>query len=445
MPDPMGAQLLAALGQLEQSQWWPKERIEAFQRRQLKALIQHARENVPWYRDNWANLPSSESLVEDACAWHALPLLERGTIQANEQTLISERLPRNHGSLAIQRTSGTTGEPLSVRSTAVTRFLWLVYGLRYHRWQGRDESRRLAFTRLRSDSSEPLIQKRPVWGRPVGMLYKTGPALQLDPRAPVDEQLRHLTAFRPAYLNLYPSVLWELMLLADKKGVRLPHVRGIYTYAEPVDPDLRELCRQVWGVKISDFYSTRELGAVAMQCPQSGLYHIQAENLLVEVLDESGAPCGPGETGDVVVTPLSSFGMPLIRYRLGDRAEVGEPCPCGRGLPTLARITGRTLNLFIAPDGRRIMPHISIQLWRSILPVRQGQLAQVSPDTVEVRIAMDRAPTPEEEVALKQLVLKEMLGYPYRIEIKRFNELERLPSGKFEAMVCEFAADCQNI
>ena len=125
------------------------------------------------------------------------------------------------------------------------------------------------------------------------------------------------------------------------------------TFGEILEPVCRATCQQVFGVKVVDMYSSQEVGYIALQCPEHEHYHVQAENLLVEVLAEDGRGCGPGEVGRVVVTTLHNFAMPLLRYDIGDYAEVGASCPCGRGLGVLTRILGRQRNLLVLPDGRR--------------------------------------------------------------------------------------------
>ena len=104
-------------------------------------------------------------------------------------------------------------------------------------------------------------------------------------------------------------------------------------------------------------YSSQEVGYIALECPTGESYHVQAENVLVEVLDDQDRPCSPGDVGRVVVTALHNFATPLLRYDIGDYAEVGAPCPCGRGLPALRRIMGRQRNMALLPTaaaaGRR--------------------------------------------------------------------------------------------
>jgi phenylacetate-CoA ligase len=166
--------------------------------------------------------------------------------------------------------------------------------------------------------------------------------------------------------------------------VHLPDLRAVLTYGEPVSADVHAACRDTWGVPVQDIYCCEEQGYIATQCPLYEHYHVLSETILVEVLNEQGRPCAPGQLGRVVLTPLHGFAMPLLRYAIGDYAEVGGPCPCGRGLPVLQRIPGRERNQVVLADGRHTWPDISA-LWAAIRDVEQIQLIQRSPHQVEVR------------------------------------------------------------
>src|SRR5262249_57510260 len=120
---------------------------------------------------------------------------------------------------------------------------------------------------------------------------------------------------------------------------------------------------------------------------------VQSENLLLEVLDERGRPCGPGETGRVVVTTLHNFAMPLIRYAIGDYATVGPPCPCGRGLPVLTRIMGRARNMLTLPDGKQIWPYFAGENLSGLAPTRQYQLVQTSRTPLPLHTAAHPSPS----------------------------------------------------
>ena len=144
---------------------------------------------------------------------------------------------------------------------------------------------------------------------------------------------------------------------------------------------------------VHDNYTSREVGYMALQCPEHDHYHVQSEGVYLEILDESGRQCRAGEVGRVVVTPLHNFAMPLIRYDVGDYAEVGEPCPCGRGLPVLTRILGRQQDVLTLPTGEQrwtLLGSSDVKAFMEMAPIRQYQFAHVARDTIEVRLAVFR-------------------------------------------------------
>ena len=166
------------------------------------------------------------------------------------------------------------------------------------------------------------------------------------------------------------------------------------------------------------------------------MYHIMSESLLVEVLDEHGNPCLPGQVGRVVITDLHNFATPLIRYDNGDYAEAGTACPCGRGLPTLKRIAGRERNMLLLPDGRR-WPAIGNYRVREIAPIRQYQIIQRNRETIEVRLVSDTPLTDGQETRLKE-VIHESLEFPFQLQFVYFpGNIPRGPGGKLEEFICE--------
>jgi phenylacetate-CoA ligase len=135
-----------------------------------------------------------------------------------------------------------------------------------------------------------------------------------------------------------PSNLAALAEQARSDNIQLPSLKYLKTMGEVVSPEIRDICREVWGLKVVDIYSCRELNILGLQCPETDHYHVQSERIILEVLDKDGRPCGLGETGRVVLTDLHNYAMPFIRYEIGDFAEVGGDCICGRSLPVLTRV-----------------------------------------------------------------------------------------------------------
>ena len=162
---------------------------------------------------------------------------------------------------------------------------------------------------------------------------------------------------------------------------------------------------------------------------------MQAENALVEVVDDAGRPCAPGEVGRVLVTSLNNFATPLIRYELGDYAEVGEPCSCGRGLPVLKRVMGRYRNLLTLPDGTRRWPRLGYETsLQSIAPIELMQMIQTAAEEIRVRLVMERALDAAETERLTAFIQKN-LGYPFRLSFDHVDTIRNPSNAKFEQFI----------
>ncbi len=340
IPQPHSAAQLAVLFELNESQWQAPDQIEAWQFRQLEHVVRHAHKEVPFYRKCFdaLNLDPRGAISRDQ--WRVLPLLTRRDLQLSGSELHSRNVPDGHGPVTSAATSGSTNAPVTTLGTSVTEFFWRVLTLREHFWHRRDFSQRFAAIRYSKDqrAQPPDGQVSDNWGAATAGVIKTGPAFLLDIHSTVEEQASWLLRVDPAYVLGYPSALLGIARLFEQQGHQLQQLREVRTFGEILEPECRAVCQRVFGVKIVDMYSSQEVGYIALQCPEHEHYHVQSENVLVEVVDQAGKPCMTGEVGKVVVTTLHNFAMPLLRYDIGDYAEVGAPCPCGRGLPVLKRI-----------------------------------------------------------------------------------------------------------
>jgi phenylacetate-CoA ligase len=250
---------------------------------------------------------------------------------------------------------------------------------------------------------------------------------------PIPAQVDVIEARSPHYLLTYPSNARALCRYAQAHPVRLPDLQAVHTYGEPLTPDVRDACRETWGAPVRDVYSCEELGFIALQCPRHEHYHVQSESVLVEILDGEGRPVPPGGIGEVVLTSLHNFAMPLLRYAIGDYAEAGGPCPCGRGLPVLTRVLGRRRNQVALPDGRRSWPDIGA-IWAAIPGVDQIQVIQRRPDHVEVRFARP-SPLSAPEVPVVGERIRAALGHPFHLTFIGPEPIPRQPNGKYETFV----------
>lgn len=422
IPSTRHAATLALLFQMESSQWLPEAALRARQSMQLRELLTHARRHCRYYRDR---------LPTDVAAWDTIPLLTRHDLQSHFDALLADTYPQAHGKTFDITTGGSTGEPVTVRRTQLTQLFWEASTLRDHLWHRRDFSATQAIIR---QFPAPVQSSRPgQWGSGV---FRSRPAWHLPISTDVDTQLRWLQSVNPDILLTYPPNLEALIARMRRDGVTLPRLREVRTISGMVTPALRDLCQATLGLPLTDLYSAQEVGVIALQCPNSGLLHPQSDHLLVEVLDAQGQPCREGEIGQVVVTDLHNFAMPLIRYALRDWAEVGPVCPCGRGLPTLCAVKGRTRNMALSPDGKPFWPVLESRRFVDAIPnLRQYQFVQTACDAITATLVCQPAPDDNQLKAL-QAALEQALGHVYRWTWQiQGTELPLTASGKFEEFV----------
>jgi len=437
LPGRGGAPLLSVLFQLEQSQWWPAEKMRGHQFHQIERLCNYAARNNPFLvaRLDAAGIGADTALSDDV--WRSLPVLTRDDVQKAGDQLQCNKTPKGHGRTQQSTTTGSTGKPVTVRRTELMNFYWAAFTLRDHMWRKRDLS--ATFATIRYDRSARAAYPKGIisqnWGSPAG-LFNTGAAAKLTITTPIADQAEWLARQNATYLSTNPSNLGELLRYSEETGANYPTLREVQTLSEVLDPALRGECRRLWDIEIADMYSTQETGYIALQCPESENYHIQSETALIEILDADDRPCAAGEVGRVVVTPLHNFATPLLRYDIGDYAETGAACPCGRGLPVLTRIMGRARAMLTLPNGARTWPLMGGSRFAEIAPVRQYQFTQKSRTNIEARLLVERPLTGDEEEKLRDRTLAR-LGHPFEIEFSYVKQIARKAGEKYEEFKSE--------
>jgi len=440
VPSPMGAALLAMQYQLDLSQWLPPEDLFRYQARQLHNVFQHARATVPFYRERLAGYRPDMALTPAFIA--SLPILTRSDIQEAGDLLQTAQLPQGHGKMRPIESSGSTGRSVRVMVTDVTHLFWLAFGLRDHFWHARDFMGTQAAIRWASlDKGMPPGVEHNGWGTGIDEAFLSGRSVFLNIAAETPAQAEWLVRHDPHYLITYPS---QMLTLADyfrRHGLKLNRLREIRSVGESLSDTVREVCREVWGVPVSDIYSCEEAGSLALQCPEHEHYHVQSENVYLEIVDENGQPCAPGTPGRVLITTLQNFATPLIRYEVGDYAVAGTPCACGRGLPVLTRILGRKRNRLVLPGGETRFPYLGERPdYRAICPdYREFQFVQHSETEIEFRLARAAPMTPDQEERMRELIRRN-LGYPFTVTITYHDRVPRGARNKFEEFVSELAA-----
>jgi phenylacetate-CoA ligase len=435
LPDPASRRVFAFQEQLAASQWLPRATIEERQLVRLKTLVRFAAGQAPFWRERLsAGTIERAARLEEALA--ALPILSRAELRDNQSALRAVALPAGHRAQGERKSSGSTGMVVTVAISDVALAVQHALTFRAHLWAGRDFSRPLAvIRRMKSgQASYPSGAKAARWGSPLVYPIPTGPSFSLTTlNTSVGEAWDWLTRVKPAYLVTYPSFLDALAKHAAKGGSDSIPLESVTTIGELMTDELRGLAAKHLA-PLHDLYSSEEAGLMAIQCPSCSLYHVQSESLILEVVDDSGRPCRPGEMGRVLLTPLMNFAMPLFRYDIGDFAEVGGDCRCGRFMPVLSRILGRRRNMLTLPDGRMFWPSFGARFMQEILPVTEHQFRQTEPGIIEVWLVTENEISPAQQNELRAIVQRS-LPVALDVRIRRVPAIPRPASGKHEEFV----------
>jgi phenylacetate-CoA ligase len=398
------------LQKIEDAQWFTTERIRSIQYKELQQLVKHHKEQSPWY----------SKLLKDK---QRIPIITKKDIQDAGEDFFSVNIPEVHLPVSSVKTSGSTGEPLEVKTTIYTSMFYSAYTLRSSVWE------KSHLTPMKMSVSKANIREyieSDTWQSIISKFFKTGKMQGIPLTTDVSEQNRLITEFQPNILMTYPNNLRALCeLWCD--NFPLTELKLIKTMGETCTDDLRLFVKEVTGLNIIDMYSSQEIGTIAIQCPESKLYHTMDENLIVEILDDNDQECKEGEIGRVVITDLHNAVSPIIRYQIGDYAVRGGKCSCGRGLKTISQILGRNRNLLVHPDGRKNWPLVGFYKFMNVTKVRRFQFIQHDLENIELRVATDHEMTDSER---EQFIAigHEFMGPEFNINIVHY--LGDLPPNK---------------
>ncbi|SFF70061.1 phenylacetate-CoA ligase [Duganella sp. CF458] len=415
---------------MEQTQYWPAARLQELQIERLRALLLRAQRHVPYYRDAFARIGFDAARdfkgVPDLVR---LPLLDKAAIRANIETLKAD----DAQNLVRYNTGGSTGAPLTFfvgrhRVSHDVAAKW-----RATRWWNVDIGDR-----------EIVI-----WGSPIELSAQDRVRMVRDTlmrtelmsafattEAGLDGHVERIRQRKPKMLFGYPTVLARIAAHAEDKGIRLDQlgIRVAFVTSECLYQSQREQIERVFGCPVANGYGGRDSGFIAHQCP-AGKLHITSEDIVIEVLDPEGRQLPPGESGEIVVTHLQSGDFPFIRYRTGDVGALDTaPCSCGRTLPVLKEIHGRTTDFLINQDGTLIHSAALAYIMRDLPAVRAFKVIQETLDWTRVQIVYDGVFDDKARLAV-EAGFHARMGTQVKIEVELVPEILPEKSGKYRYCV----------
>lgn len=418
---------------MEAEQWWSKERIEAANVVRLRKLLVDAGAHVPYYRELFRSQAFDPAQVRALDDLQRLPFLTKPLIRSN-----TDALKHVHArDLARFNTGGSSGEPLiffigKERVSHDVAAKW-----RATRWWG-------------VDIGDPEMV---IWGSPIELgaqdrarqlrdrVLRTEllPAFEMSD-AKLEGFIDAIRRKRPRMLFGYPSALSRVARHAEKCGTEMHDlgIRVAFVTSERLYEDQRATISRVFGCGVANGYGGRDAGFIAHECPEGGM-HITADDIIVELIAADGTPVPQGQAGEIVITHLATRDFPFIRYRTGDVAVLDTArCPCGRGLPLLKDLQGRTTDFVVAADGTVMHGLALVYIVRDLVGVESFKIVQESRERTTVQLVVndrfDRGNASGIIAAFRQ-----RLGPAVEVNVEFVPQIAPEKSGKFRYVVSHVA------
>lgn len=418
---------------MERNQWLSAAELEQIQLDNLRTFLVDIGTHVLYYSELFQSLRFDPNKLSSIEQLQQFPLMGKPEIRANQDQLKAD----DAVGLARFNTGGSSGEPLifyigTKRVSHDVAAKW-----RATRWWD-------------VDIGDPEIV---VWGSPIELgaqdrvrqirdkLFRTQllPAFEMSEEK-LDGFIATIQQVKPPMLFGYPSALAHIAGHAQRRGVDLSNIgiRVAFVTSERLYDYQREKIEQVFGCPVANGYGGRDAGFIAHQCPE-GSMHITSEDIVVEILGSDGQVLPMGESGEIVVTHLATRDFPFVRYRTGDVGILSdELCSCGRGLPVLKEIQGRSTDFLIAQDGTVLHGLALIYILRDLPGIASFKITQESLDLTCVDIVRNDKYEMDNESAITE-VFKQRLGHEVEVRISYCSEIKPEKSGKFRYVVSRVA------
>ena len=417
------------LRRMERSQWWTPQQLERWRLARLRRLLRHAGAHVPYYGALFQRIGFDPREVHSLADLARLPLLRKADISAAREAFKSDRA----AGLRPFSTGGSSGEPLLFflgrrRISHDIAAKW-----RATRWWGVDIGEREVV--LWGSPIELHAQDRLRRLRDWLLRSTLLPAFAMSP-GKVDGFIHQLRRLRPRMLFGYPSALCRIASHAGARGVPLDGlgVKVAFVTSERLYDEQRAQIATAFGCPVANGYGGRDAGFIAHECPHGGM-HITAEDIIVEIVDPAGQPLPPGSLGEIVVTHLATRDYPFIRYATGDVGALGiAACGCGRGLPLLQKIEGRSTDFLTATDGTVMHGLALVYILRELPQVRGFKIVQES--LLHTRVLLVCLPLLD--AATRALIVagfRARLGAQVAVDIDEVDEIAAEASGKYRYVV----------
>ncbi len=405
----------------------------------LAALLVHAAARVPYYREVLGDVGAVRDGLAVLDRFGRIPVLTKDIIRAEGERLYAE--DRFDRGCYANTSGGSTGEPVRLIQDRSYRAWGLACRIYYNRMGGKDVGQREL--KLWGSEREILAGREPAktllrrWAFNVVILnsFRMSPEIMAG-------YVHRWNRFRPRMVWAYTSSIHAFARHLAETGSTVRPPQAIVVTAETLTEQVRRLVEETIGCPVLNQYGSREVGVVACECPHQTGLHMFSLNNHVEILDDTLRPCRPGQMGTVYVTNLHNYAMPLIRYRVGDTAVPAEPgdCPCGRTMPRLAKLTGRTSDHFRTRAGAIVHGEYFTHLFYGLDAVRSFRVTQLDYEEVEILLVLDGAFDDGSRAKVVEGV-RHVLGPDCEVTFREVDEIPRAASGKYRYTISKVGGD----
>ncbi len=418
---------------LQELQWQPRSALIERATDKARAIVKHAYEHVPLYRERYQTQGLTSAVLTDLDDLQRFPIVEREDIREHyPDGLVADNIARDR--LQPDQTSGSSGSPLrffvdraSLPMRAASRAL-------LHSWAGLELGER--WIRIAATSATPhprrvveRVQHRFVDNQNLVDVMKV--------RIDSEETVRAMARWQPSHLWGFASYIVSLAQFLQRIDLRwTPSLKAVITTSETLSLQGRATIEEAFSCPVFNRYGSRELGNCAQDCAAGRGMHFNSEVVFFEVVDDEGQWVEPGEVGRLVATDLLNYAAPFVRYYTGDLAVAGTECDCGRGWPVLDGIEGRESEAISCPDGKVVSPttlgHHLFVLHGNAKAFSAYQLVKLSPGAA--RLLVVPVPGLDSEALLgarrqMECDITELLA-GVDVEVAIVDEIPQAPSGK---------------
>jgi len=428
---------------LKRWQWLDESRAMDLQKKRLQQLLRHAFDHVSYYRKTLKNA----GIVDDSGRvelelFSKIPLLDKDTIHSNFENLKSDDLLVRK--CRLNSSGGSTGKPVNIIQDSAYSDWMHAAKMLFDEWSGCSIASPKIFLwgslQDLGGENEPIKMRLMHWLNNEIRLN----AFHLTP-VEMAAYAGIINAFQPTQILTYAESIYEMSRFIKNESIEVYSPDSIMSTAGTLFPHMRETVEQVFRTRIFNRYGSREMGDIACECDRHEGLHVCMPNHFIEIIREDGEPAVKGETGEIVVTCLTNYAMPFIRYRIGDMGSwSGRPCSCGRGWPILSEVTGRTSDIFLAKDGSRIHGGYFTTLFFYQDWVKKYQVIQESREHVRIQLVVDGSVRNPRQVFLRELdaitsKIQMVIGKGCKVEYVFTDDISPTASGKYRYTISKIA------